>query len=340
MDSLTQIVLGAACGEVALGRKIGNKAMLFGAFGGTIPDLDVMIGSLLFDFEIDQLAFHRGFMHSIVFACIASVVMGNLFYRLYNSGKRRNTTFLKDWVWLFFLSIFTHPILDSFTPYGTQLFVPFTDYRVAFNSIAVIDPMYTVPFLCCMIFTLFLKRTNPKRMKWTRVGIYLSSAYLLFTWGNKHYMDTVFKEAFEKAAIPYHRFSMQPTILNTFLWYGVAETDTDYQLAFYSLFDQNDIPVKFTSIPKNHDLLDINHPDLKTLRWFSQNFFTVQFIDTTGQLIYRDLRYPLIREDDVNSSIFSYELVRKGDRWDIKPLFDGAISRDDLNQFIKRIFGR
>ena len=139
MDSLKQIVLGAACGEVALGRKIGNKAMLFGAFGGTIPDLDVMIGSLLFDFEIDQLAFHRGFMHSIVFACIASVIMGYLFYRLYNSGKRRDTTFLKDWVWLFFLSIFTHPILDSFTPYGTQLFVPFTDYRVAFNSIAVVE---------------------------------------------------------------------------------------------------------------------------------------------------------------------------------------------------------
>ena len=67
-------------------------------------------------------------------------------------------------------------------------------------------------------------------------------------------------------------------------------------------------------------------------------FFTVQFIDTTGQLIYRDLRYPLIREDDVNSSIFSYELVRKGDRWDIKPLFDGAISKDDLNQFIKEFW--
>ena len=46
MDSITQIVLGAACGEIALGKKIGNKAILFGAIGGTIPDLDVIIGSL------------------------------------------------------------------------------------------------------------------------------------------------------------------------------------------------------------------------------------------------------------------------------------------------------
>ena len=45
--SLTQIVLGAACGEIALGKKIGNKALLFGAIGGTIPDLDVFIGGWL-----------------------------------------------------------------------------------------------------------------------------------------------------------------------------------------------------------------------------------------------------------------------------------------------------
>ena len=42
MDSLTQIVLGAAVGEAVLGKKVGNKAMLYGAIAGTIPDLDVL----------------------------------------------------------------------------------------------------------------------------------------------------------------------------------------------------------------------------------------------------------------------------------------------------------
>ena len=41
MDSLTQIVLGAAVGEAVLGKKVGNRAMLWGAVAGTIPDLDV-----------------------------------------------------------------------------------------------------------------------------------------------------------------------------------------------------------------------------------------------------------------------------------------------------------
>ena len=66
MDSITQIVLGAACGEAVLGKKIGNRALLFGAIGGTIPDLDVFIGKLLFNNEIDAMAFHRGFMHSFL----------------------------------------------------------------------------------------------------------------------------------------------------------------------------------------------------------------------------------------------------------------------------------
>ncbi len=71
MGSLTQIVLGAACGEAILGKKIGYKAMLFGAIDGTIPDLDVIFKKLFFQNNIDHLAFHRGFMHSVIFAFIA-----------------------------------------------------------------------------------------------------------------------------------------------------------------------------------------------------------------------------------------------------------------------------
>ena len=66
MDSITQITLGAAVGELVLGKKVGNRAMLWGAIGGTIPDLDV-IANLGTD-TIGALAFHRAFTHSIPFA--------------------------------------------------------------------------------------------------------------------------------------------------------------------------------------------------------------------------------------------------------------------------------
>jgi inner membrane protein len=82
MDSLTQIILGAACGEAVLGRKIGNKALLFGAMGGTIPDLDVFFGRLIYTNEIDIMLFHRGFMHSILFSVLAGFLFGWLAFKL------------------------------------------------------------------------------------------------------------------------------------------------------------------------------------------------------------------------------------------------------------------
>ena len=70
MDSLTQIVLGAAVGEAVLGKKVGNKAALWGGIIATIPDLDVIPGNLIVESSIDQLLFHRGFSHSILFSVL------------------------------------------------------------------------------------------------------------------------------------------------------------------------------------------------------------------------------------------------------------------------------
>ena len=68
MDSLTQIVLGAAVGDAVLGKKVGNKAMLYGAIAGTIPDLDVITRYFLD--TVTSTEWHRGFSHSIFFSIV------------------------------------------------------------------------------------------------------------------------------------------------------------------------------------------------------------------------------------------------------------------------------
>lgn len=340
MDSLTQIVLGAACGEIVLGKKIGNKALLFGAIGGTIPDLDVFIGPWLYGNEIDAMAFHRGFMHSILFAVFGSFLFGWITHKLYDTGKRKGTTTLKNWIWLFFLSIFTHPLLDSFTPYGTQLFAPFSDYRVAFNNISVVDPLYTIPFLLCLIILMFFNRKSSRRRWWLKAGIYVSSAYMLFTIGNKIYVDSIFKKSFDKAGISYSRYSTQPTILNNILWYGIAETDNDYKVGFYSLLDSKSEVDTILTIPKNRDLADINHKDIETLRWFSNDYYNLSPIDSTKNILYLDLRYPLLNPDDVNTSLFRFQLKKDGNRWDMIPFNGKPPSSDDFKKFKARISGK
>tara|TARA_B100000809_G_C15052282_1_gene499361 strand:+ start:161 stop:1186 length:1026 start_codon:yes stop_codon:yes gene_type:complete len=318
MDSLTQIVLGAACGEAVLGKKIGNKALLFGAIGGTIPDLDVFFGRLFYSNEIDIMLFHRGFMHSILFSILAAFILGWLVHKLYNNGKRLHTTTQKDWIQLFFWALFTHPLLDCFTPYGTQLFAPFSNYRVAFNNIAVADPLYTVPFLIAMIVLLFYKRQSNKRRLCFKVGVGLSSMYMLFTIFNKLHIDSVFKASLVQNSFNYNRFSTQPSILNNVLWYGIAETDSTYQVGYYSLLDTADEFSGWQTFPKKRDLNPEEYQDVKDLAWFSNDYYNVES-EENGDYIYKDLRYPLIETRDGYKAVFNLKLYKTATRLDMKP---------------------
>ena len=318
MDSLTQIILGAACGEAVLGKKIGNKALLFGAIGGTIPDLDVFVGNLVYGNKIDAMLFHRGFMHSIVFTVLAAFIFGWLMHKLYNSGKRLHSTTQKDWINLFFWSLFTHPILDCFTPYGTQLFAPFSSYRVALNNIAVADPAYTLPFLICMIVLMFFRRTSSQRRLWLKMGIGISSIYMIFTLGNKLYIDSVFRKSLKHSEISVMRFSTQPAIFNNILWYGIAETEASYFVSDYSLLDSKSRFLNFTEVPKRRDLKPSEYKDIQGLAWFSNQYYSVHKLNE-NEFQYNDLRYPLLDIDNPNSSVFSLLLYKDENRLNMKP---------------------
>ncbi|MGB5417534.1 metal-dependent hydrolase [Algibacter sp.] len=318
MDSLTQIVLGAACGEAVLGKKIGNKALLFGAIGGTIPDLDVLVGGWLYGNEIDAMLFHRGFMHSILFSVMAAFVLGWLFFKGYNTGKRLHATTLKDWISLWFWALFTHPILDCFTPYGTQLFAPISNYRVALNNIAVVDPIYTLPFLICIIVLMFFKRTSGNRQLWLKFGIGISSLYMLFTLGNKLYIDSVFRKSLKESDINALRFSTQPAIFNNILWYGIVETEDDYFVSDYSLLDTKNRFLNFREVPKKRDLNPSEYKDIKDLAWFSNQYYSVYKLNE-NEYQYNDLRYPLLDLDNPNTSVFSLTLYKDANRLNMKP---------------------
>ncbi len=338
MDSLTQIVLGAACGEAILGKKIGNKALLFGAIGGTIPDLDVFVGRWIYSNEIDIMAFHRGFMHSILFSILAAFLLGWFVFKLYDSGKRKHSTILKDWIGLFFLSIFTHPILDCFTPYGTQLFAPFNNYRVAFNNIAVIDPFYTVPFLISLIVMMFYQRNTDRRTFWLKIGVGISSVYMIMTLVNKLFVDSIYKTSLESEAIAFTRFQTQPSIFNNILWYGIAETDDSYYVGFYSLFDSSSEIRNWKRLPKNHKLIPKSNGDIKKLAWFSDGYYNFTPVED-GVFRYNDLRYPSFDKNDANKSVFSFIIKKENDRWNALP-FDGkAPSSEDLYFFWNRLKG-
>ena len=93
---------------------------------------------------------------------------------------------LRGWVLLFFWGFLTHVLLDCFTTYGTQVFAPFSNQRVAWGTVSVVDPLYTVPFLVCLILATRFARDHSRRRIWNGLGLAWSCVYLSLTAVNHH----------------------------------------------------------------------------------------------------------------------------------------------------------
>jgi inner membrane protein len=323
MDSLTQIVLGAAVGEAVLGKKVGNRAMLYGAIAGTIPDLDVLSSN--FVDTVTAVEWHRGFSHSIFFAVISAPIFGWLVWKL---NKQQEATW-KDWSWLMFWGLFTHPILDAFTTWGTQLFWPFKT-RLAFQNIFVVDPLYTIPFLFFVILAMNQKRTSQKRKKYNRIGLIVSSGYLMLTLLLKGVAYTEFTDSLASQGISYDAINTRPTPFNALLWTANIDTENAYLIGNYSFFDSREI--RFKSYPKNHELLGELEANNKVSRLvdISEGWFTIAKQD--GALFFNDLRFGLISLDpNEEQFVFTYELIPEGN--DIRVIEVPKIGVDAKNLF-------
>jgi inner membrane protein len=370
MDSLSQIVLGAAVGEAVLGRRIGNRAMIWGAVAGTIPDMDVL--GKYFLSELDNLAFHRGISHSLLFCVLGALVFGWVTDRLYRSrhhawlamctkvsaavivcfvvnfltqiffpgswwpvavyvplvaywlwhhGQRRyfNQNWkapevdLKGWVLLFFWGFLTHILLDCFTTYGTQIFAPFSNERVAWGTVSVVDPLYTLPFLICLLIAARFTMIDSRRKVWNRIGLVWSCLYLALTAVNHIQVHRTVELALQKQGRTFERFLITPTIFNNVLWNVVVDTGDSFLLAQYSILDE--IPIAFHSVSKGYEMLHNMDTDetIGVLQWFSAGYLNA-VRRNDGALQLNDLRFGTFsgRAENSDDYIFRFDLLEQG----------------------------
>ena len=336
MDSLTQIVLGAAVAEVVAGKQIGNKALLWGAIGGTIPDLDVIGGFFLE--EADYVNFHRGFTHSLLFSFLAAPLLGWL---LSKSGWSLGKPF---WFWtrLFFWTLFTHPLLDIFTSYGTQIFLPFSDLRVELNTIFIIDPAYTRPMLIALIVLMFYHRESARRRKINNIGIAISHAYLLFTLLNKLWVvDPALKRALEQQNLEVEIMTTIPAPFQNFLWQGIIKTPEGYYAGY---FNPRKEPVPFDAFLffKRNVALEnklSRFENFQKLTRFSRNHHLVEKLKP-NHYIYNDMRFSTTRgwlEKDADF-VFSFELVQNEGVLEVKRKNpESSIEWKDLSMIFNRL---
>jgi inner membrane protein len=219
------------------------------------------------------------------FCNTATLLFAWLFSKIYKQKQISR----KEWLFYFGLIFAGSILIDALTTYGTQLLWPLK-YRFEFNTLFVVDPLFTLPLLVTLIWLMFKRRDSAGRKRLSNIGLIISGGYLLLTIVNKQVINSVFRNALENQGLTYTRMLSNPTPLNQFLWTAVAENETGFLIGFYSHFDK-DKNVNFTSLPKNNHLLDdITHDTgvQKILR-FTKGFYTVE-PDSAGFLV-NDLRF-------------------------------------------------
>lgn len=312
MDSLSQIGLGAAVGVAVMGRRTAVwKAALWGAVGGTLPDLDVFID---YGDPILNMVLHRAETHSLFWLSLFSVPFAAAVVGVTGERDRWRRWWLAMW-----LVLITHPLLDSITVYGTQLGLPFTSHPYAVGSIFIIDPLYTLPLLLGVGWALFSRQAgggglrdrlpecrldangsvmaaaqqprlaSKAGLRANAAGLVLSSLYLVWSvWAQSH-ATAVAIRALSAQGIQAERLLVTPTAFNTVLWRVVAVQGEHHYEGFYGLLDPKP-DVQFDRFDRGQALAQsVQQLDgVRRIMAFSHGFYSLREQD--GRVLISDLR--------------------------------------------------
>jgi inner membrane protein len=302
MDSLTQLVLGAAIGVAVMGRRTAVwKAAVWGGVAGTLPDLDVIISH---GDAVRDMTYHRAETHALFYLSLASLPLAWLASR----GEREH---FKHWWLALWLALVTHPLLDAFTIYGTQLFKPFSDYPVGLGSMFIIDPLYTVPLIIGLVAALRMRQFAG--LRWNALALGFSCLYLAWSVAVQWHVQNVARQSLAERGMRDASLFATPSPFNTVLWRVVVRTPSGYEEGFYSLLDR-ERRIKFDAFPSDAAVYQATKDlwAVQRMAWFTKGFFNMH--EENGQAVLTDLRM-----GQEPRYVFSFLVAKRGSAWQEVP---------------------
>jgi inner membrane protein len=300
MDSVSQLALGAAVGVAVMGRRTALwKSAAWGAVAGTLPDLDVFIDH---GDAVRNMVLHRAESHALFWQTLFSLPFAAAVARLHGEQAQWKRWWLALW-----LALVTHPLLDAFTVYGTQLLLPFTDHPFALGSVFIIDPLYTLPLLVGTGLALAWKS-----LRANAVGLVLSCAYLAWGVAAQSQVERVARASLAAQGLVAERVLVTPTAFNSVAWRVVAMQRDHYLEGFYSLLDDRPT-IAFDRFDRGAALEPVVREldAFRRVAAFSKGFYALR--EASGRVLLTDLRM-----GQEPRYIFSFAVAERGS--DFKPL--------------------
>jgi len=279
MDSITQSLLGAVVAQAGFRRTLGGRAVVAGALLGAVPDLDVVAG--LFGPYANWL-YHRGITHSIFFGPVMGPLFGWGIWRFsrWRARRRSGTGMqaqagpeeLRAWIWLSILALFTHPIIDIFTSYGTQLLAPFARHRFAIDALPIIDPVYSLALIAALVIGAVARRRLGLAVGSAAAALLFIYGWSLMGWAINENIRTEAREQLRAVGQPVQEVLAYPQLLQPWFRRVVAETPDSVMVGYYSILAGGRID--WTVHPIQHDpLIDrvAATREAGIFRWFAMD---------------------------------------------------------------------
>ena len=324
MDPVSQGAFGAIFSQTISNKKKLLVGSILGCMAGMAPDLDIFIRS-----DTDpllKLEYHRQFTHALIFIPVGAFLVA-LFSRLL---FKKYLNWIETYI-ICLIGYATHGLLDACTSYGTQLLWPFSDMRVSWNNVSVIDPFLTIPVIVFVIIAVLRKN---KLMPF--LGIIYIFIYLGFGLVQSNRAEEVGKKIASIRGHESMRLTVKPSLGNLFLWKSIYEDKGFYYVDAVRLFSTKQY-CEGTKIKKLDNLIDFNdldkksqqYLDIERFNWFSQGYLGIG----KSKNIITDVRYSAVPNEvdglwgiKIDSSKKSLEHVE----W--------VVNRSDYGKKWKRFF--
>ncbi|KTD08478.1 metal-dependent hydrolase [Legionella jamestowniensis] len=210
MDPVTQGALGAACAQAILHKRDRHNAWIVGGLAGMAADLDIFINS-----SSDPLLFfiyHRQFTHSLLFVPLGALLVSLVLMLFRRFRNHFVLTFLAA-----FIGYGTHGLLDALTSYGTVLYWPFSNTRVSWDLISIIDPFFTFPLILGLTWTIV-----NNNVKGVFYGLAVAMMIVLFN-AYQHYRGLqLMQHLLKREHLMLHRLRLFPKMASSTYWRGIA----------------------------------------------------------------------------------------------------------------------